>query len=61
MSSVDPILHFGLGKNKSLKVEITWGNGNTRIINNFKLNEINIINYNTKNLFLNERSNVFKG
>jgi len=44
-SSVDHILHFGLGKSKKVdRIEIVWPNGETAIKEDVVLNELNILN-----------------
>ena len=51
MSSVEPVLHFGLGKNKVLKIEITWANGRKEIVNG-KINSLNSFVYNPSSHFI---------
>lgn len=40
-SSVEPILHFGLGKNKMVeKINIEWPNGSSTVLNDIKANQV---------------------
>lgn len=41
LSTVEPIAHFGLGKNKQVtQLKVTWGNGQTQTIDNLKANQV---------------------
>ena len=41
LSTVEPIAHFGLGKNKQIaQLKVTWGNGQTQTIDNIKANQV---------------------
>jgi hypothetical protein len=45
MSSVDPILSFGLGNNTSFKVAITWADGRLQDVENLSSDNLHIIEY----------------
>ncbi len=45
-SSVEPILHFGLGQQKLNKIEIIWNNGEQTILNDVQVNQLLNVEYN---------------
>lgn len=46
-SSVEPVLHFGLGQDTLVhRVEITWPDGKTTLLQNLKSNSVIVLNYN---------------
>ncbi len=45
MSSVDPILSFGLGSAASIKIEVTWADGKVQKIENLSLDTLHSIDY----------------
>ena len=45
MSSVDPVLHFGLGKNATCSAEVTWSDGRKQLLNNLPADTLHIIRY----------------
>ncbi|TAG18180.1 MAG: RNA-binding protein [Cytophagia bacterium] len=45
MSSVEPILHFGLGKQSVERIEIKWADGKKQTLKNPKLNALNRVTY----------------
>lgn len=45
MSSVDPILSFGLGGDTSFKIEVTWADGKVQHIENLSPDTLHTINY----------------
>ena len=63
LSSVSHKLHFGVGVTRTIpKVEITWVDGNTQILNNLKVNELFSIKYSqsVKKITSNKKKNSKK-
>jgi hypothetical protein len=63
LSSVSHKLHFGVGETTTIpKVEITWVDGNTQILNNLKVNELFSIEYSqsVKKITSNKKKNSKK-
>ncbi|MEO9894148.1 VCBS repeat-containing protein [Aurantibacter sp.] len=55
-SSVEPILHFGLGQSETVdEVEVFWPNNKKQLLTNIKANQILNIDYD--NAFLNKKDN----
>ncbi|KAA0989501.1 FG-GAP-like repeat-containing protein [Dyadobacter aurulentus] len=45
LSSVEPVLHFGLGKEKNVKeLKVTWPGGNTQSLKNIAVNQVLVLN-----------------
>lgn len=45
MSSVEPVLHFGLGSNERCSAEITWANGKKQLQENLRVDTLHLISY----------------
>lgn len=46
MSSVEPVLHFGLGANSTCSAEVTWADGTRQLYKDIKADTLNFIAYN---------------
>jgi hypothetical protein len=45
MSTVEPVLHFGLGSNERCSAEITWANGKKQLQENLRADTLYIVSY----------------
>lgn len=45
MSSVEPVLHFGLGSNERCSAEITWANGKKQLQENLRADTLYVVSY----------------
>ncbi|MBC7885787.1 MAG: VCBS repeat-containing protein, partial [Saprospiraceae bacterium] len=49
LSSVEPVVHFGLGKTSKInEVKVYWPNGKMQLVKDFKINSVNDISYDNK-------------